>query len=82
MMAFESWAWQFSVRDRDGDSVPDSDPVNVIVLVPSDAVAGEWERYANETAHVGDLKALVPRLKDGHLYVASQRPRPSTIVAT
>src|ERR1035437_5098386 len=60
-------AWQFSIGDRDGDSVPDSDPANVIVLVPSDAVAAEWARYANVTAHVGDLKALVPRLKDGHL---------------
>lgn len=65
--AVRELAWQFSIGDRNGDSVPDSRPENVIVLVPSDAVAREWAAFADETAHVGDLKDLVPRLKEGHL---------------
>jgi len=60
-------AWQFSRGDRDGDNVPDSYPVNVVVLVPSDKAAQAWAPFADRTCKVGDLEAAVAELKAGHV---------------
>jgi hypothetical protein len=60
-------AWQFSRGDRDGDDVPDSDPVNVVVLVPSDKAAQAWAPFADRTWKVGDLGTGVAQLRAGHV---------------
>ncbi|WP_200215620.1 DEAD/DEAH box helicase [Micromonospora coerulea] len=60
-------ARQFANGDRDGDDVPDSEPINVVVLVPSDKAAAAWKPFADRTYHVGDLKVGVDELKAGHV---------------
>jgi hypothetical protein len=60
-------AWQFSRGDRNGDDVPDSRPVNVVVLVPSDKAARAWAPFADRTYWVGDLEAGVAELKARHV---------------
>ncbi|NYF16032.1 hypothetical protein HDC37_000846 [Microbacterium sp. AK009] len=63
--AVRQLAQQFSVGDWNGDGAANSAPINVIVLVPSDARAAAWARYANVTCHVNDMKPVVERLKNG-----------------
>ncbi|MFF0386943.1 DEAD/DEAH box helicase family protein [Streptomyces sp. NPDC004286] len=60
-------ARQFANGDRDGDGVADSEPVNVVVLVPSERAAKVWEPYADHTFRVGDLEAGVKRLQSGQV---------------
>jgi hypothetical protein len=60
-------ARQFADGDRDGDGVPDSRPVNVVVLVPGAKAAAAWEQYADRTHYVGGLQAGVAELKAGHV---------------
>lgn len=60
-------ARQFSIGDRDGDDVPDSRPVNVVVLVPSVRAAGQWHGYADQVYTVGDLEVGVAALRAGHV---------------
>ncbi|HMM94029.1 DEAD/DEAH box helicase [Phycicoccus sp.] len=61
---------QFSLGDRDGDGVVDADPVNVVVLVPSDRAAGAWFGHADHVLHVNDMKPIVDRMVAGeHLGV-------------
>ncbi|MGP3974458.1 DEAD/DEAH box helicase [Streptomyces sp. 8N114] len=60
-------ARQFADGDQDGDGVPETDPVNVVVLVPSAPAAAAWERYADRTWWVGDLEAGVKELQGGHV---------------
>lgn len=63
-------AQEFSQGDRDGDGTPDADPVNVVVLVPSDRAAQAWEGHADELLHVGDMKPVIDRMVAGeHLGV-------------
>lgn len=63
-------AADFAAGDRDGDGVADAEPVNVVVLVPSDARAKQWESFAAHTVHVDDMKEVVDRLSAGeHLGV-------------
>lgn len=60
-------AKQFSLGDRDGDNVPDSKPINVVVLVPSKKSADAWVAYADRIYYVRDLEAGVTELKAGHV---------------
>lgn len=50
-------ARQFADGDRDGDGVVETEPVNVVVLVPSDWAVEAWKPYADRTFWVGDLEA-------------------------
>lgn len=45
-------ARQFADGDQDGDGVPETDPVNVVVLVPSNPAAAAWAPYADRTWRV------------------------------
>lgn len=58
-------AYDYAQGDRDGDGVVDAPPINVVVLVPSDARASHWQRYANATLHVDDMKPIIERLCGG-----------------
>lgn len=60
-------ARQFADGDRDGDDVPDSEPINVVVLVPSANAAKAWEPYSDRTHFVGDMEMGVGELKVGHV---------------
>ena len=60
-------AWQFAHGDRNGDNAVDSEPVNVVVLVPSAKAAQAWARYADRTYRVGDLEAGVAELRARHV---------------
>lgn len=63
--AVRELARSFADGDRDGDGAPESDPVNVVVLVPSDKQATWWDRYADHTLHVDDMKPVIERLTAG-----------------
>jgi hypothetical protein len=58
-------ARQFANGDRDGDDMPDAEPINVVVLAPSDKAAAAWKPFADRTYHVGDLSVGVDELKAG-----------------
>ncbi|MGY1583249.1 DEAD/DEAH box helicase [Streptomyces sp. MN13] len=58
-------ARQFADGDRDGDGVADAEPVNVVVLVPSDRAAAAWEPHADRTWWARDLQAGVKQLQSG-----------------
>ncbi|MFI9835249.1 DEAD/DEAH box helicase family protein [Streptomyces sp. NPDC051913] len=60
-------ARQFADGDQDGDGVAETEPVNVVVLVPSDRAAANWAPYAHRTWRVGDLEAGVKELQAGHV---------------
>lgn len=60
-------ARQFADGDRDGDGIAETDPVNVVVLVPSDPAAAAWASHADRTWRVGDLEAGVKELQGGHV---------------
>ncbi|MFI0813551.1 DEAD/DEAH box helicase [Streptomyces echinatus] len=60
-------ARQFADGDRDGDGVVDAEPVNVVVLVPSDRAAKAWEPYADRTWWARDLEAGVKQLQGDHV---------------
>jgi hypothetical protein len=55
------------------DGLPDEsgnqtrDPINVVVICPSDKAAARWSSYADRTWSVGDLKRGVAELKSGHV---------------
>ncbi|MEU4494209.1 DEAD/DEAH box helicase [Streptomyces sp. NPDC023998] len=65
--AVRKLAREFANGDRDGDGIIDAEPVNVVVLVPSDDAAKAWRHYADRIHHVGDLDAGVKELRDGHV---------------
>ncbi|MGA5819890.1 DEAD/DEAH box helicase [Kitasatospora sp. NPDC094028] len=60
-------ARQLADGDRDGDSVRDAEPVNVVVLVPSTKAAAAWQPYADRVHYVRDLEDGVAALKAGHV---------------
>jgi hypothetical protein len=62
-------ARQFADGDRDGDGMPESGPVNVVVLVPGAKTAAAWAPYADRTHYVGSMEAGVAELKSGHVGV-------------
>ncbi|MEV8251665.1 helicase C-terminal domain-containing protein [Microbacterium sp. NPDC076768] len=56
---------EISDGDWASDGTTESEPINVIVLVPSDARAAAWQPFANHTCHVDDLHEVVAKLKSG-----------------
>lgn len=58
-------AREFSQGDRDGDGVADAQPINVVVLVPSDRAADMWRERADEILHVRDMKPIIDRMAAG-----------------
>lgn len=58
-------ARSFADGDRDGDGDVEANPINVVVLVPSDRAAAAWSEYADYTLHVHDMKPVIDRLVDG-----------------
>lgn len=52
----------FADGDRNGDETLEADPINVVVLVPSDRRAKEWARYADETVNVKTMGPVIERL--------------------
>ncbi|GGU11501.1 DEAD/DEAH box helicase family protein [Streptomyces lateritius] len=66
-IAVRKLARQFADGDQDGDGQAEADPVNVVVLVPSDKAAAAWEGYADATYRVKDLQAGVERLQAGYV---------------
>jgi hypothetical protein len=60
-------ARQFADGDRDGDGVQDSEPINVVVLVPSGRAAEAWVPYANRMHYVGTMETGVAELKAGQV---------------
>ncbi|MGJ3557991.1 DEAD/DEAH box helicase [Streptomyces sp. INA 01156] len=60
-------ARQFADGDQDGDGVAETDPVNVVVLVPSERAAADWARHAHHIWRVDDLEAGVKKLRAGHV---------------
>lgn len=67
--AIRHLARDFAIGDRDGDGRPDARPVNVVILVPSDAAAANWNSFADHIYHVDDLERGVAELKDRHVGV-------------
>ncbi|WP_394622297.1 DEAD/DEAH box helicase (plasmid) [Lentzea sp. JNUCC 0626] len=65
--AIRRMAKGFSVGDRDGDGVPETRPVNVVVLVPSTAKANQWTHLADRVHYVRDLEHGVAELVAGHV---------------
>ncbi|MEV3972753.1 DEAD/DEAH box helicase family protein [Streptomyces sp. NPDC050698] len=60
-------ARQFADGDQDGDGVAETEPVNVVVLVPSERAAANWARHADRVWRVGDLEAGVKELQADHV---------------
>jgi hypothetical protein len=60
-------ARQFADGDQDGDGVTETEPVSVVVLVPSDRAAANWAPDADRIWRVGDLEAGVKELQVGHV---------------
>ncbi|MCB1298257.1 MAG: hypothetical protein KDB08_04665 [Microthrixaceae bacterium] len=56
---------QYSQGDREGTGAPNAAPVNVVVLVPSDARAARWREFADYTCHVTDMRPVIERMKGG-----------------
>lgn len=63
--AIRKLARDFANGDRDGDGTPDAEPINVVVLVPSDHAAKRWLSVAAMTLHVGDMRPAIDRMKGG-----------------
>lgn len=62
------------VTDLDADPAlltrpvtPDSEPINLVVLVPSRKAAAAWSAHADRTLYVRDLEEGVAALKAGHV---------------
>ncbi|OKH75817.1 hypothetical protein EB72_08360 [Mycobacterium sp. SWH-M1] len=55
----------FADGDRNGDQTLEADPVNVVVLVPSDRRAKEWARFADETVNVKTMAPVIERMVSG-----------------
>ncbi|MFI1415700.1 DEAD/DEAH box helicase family protein [Streptomyces sp. NPDC020707] len=60
-------ARQFADGDQDGDGIAETEPVNVVVLVPSDRAAANWTRHAHHIWRVGDLETGVKELQAGQV---------------
>ena len=58
-------ARDFADGDRGGGGSGEAEPVNVVVLVPSDYAADRWNGVADQTLHVHDMRPVIDRMKDG-----------------
>lgn len=56
---------EFAQGDRSNTGKPDSAPINVVVLVPSDKAAEAWEDYADLILHVSDMKTSIDKMSKG-----------------
>lgn len=63
--AIHQLARDFADGNRKGDSTLEADPVNVVILVPSDAAAARWESVADATLRVNDMGPTIDRLIKG-----------------
>lgn len=63
--AIREIAYQYSRGDRTGNGQPTASPINVVILVPSDARANKWAAFADHTCHVRDMQPIVERMKNG-----------------
>ncbi|WP_406346981.1 DEAD/DEAH box helicase [Streptomyces sp. NBC_00648] len=61
--AIRQLARQFANGDRNGDSAPEAQPINVVVIVPSGPAAEPWKPFADAVLRVNDLAAGVEALK-------------------
>lgn len=53
------------VADGNRGERANAEPVNVVVLVPSDYAAKRWDSVADETLHVKDMHPVIERMKNG-----------------
>jgi hypothetical protein len=53
------------VADGNRGGQANAEPVNVVVLVPSDHAAKRWVDVANEILHVDDMHPVIKRMKNG-----------------
>lgn len=60
-------ARNFADGDRNQDGQVDAEPVNVVVLVPSDVAASRWKPYANQLLHVTDMRPVINQLRSTHV---------------
>ena len=58
-------ARDFAYGDRDRDGTVEAEPINVVVLVPSDYAADRWAGVADQTLHVNDMRPVIERMKNG-----------------
>ena len=63
--AIHQLAKDFADGNRNGDGTLEADPVNVVVLVPSDVAASRWAFVADATLHVHDMAPTIDRLTAG-----------------
>lgn len=61
--AIHNLAREFANGNRGGRA--NAEPVNVVVLVPSDRAAMRWADVADETLHVKDMRPVIERMKNG-----------------
>lgn len=64
-LAIHKLAKDFAAGDRNGDGTVEADPVNVVVLVPSDRAAEAWWHVADATLHVDDMEPVIEQMKRG-----------------
>ncbi|MBI8989177.1 DEAD/DEAH box helicase [Corynebacterium meridianum] len=53
------------IADGNRGEQANAEPVNVVVLVPSDHAAKRWDHVADETLHVSDMRPVIERMKNG-----------------
>lgn len=63
--AIHQLAHDFATGNRKGDDTLEADPVNVLVLVPSNAAAARWTSVADAILHVDDMGPTIDRLVEG-----------------
>jgi hypothetical protein len=64
-LAIQAMAREFADGDRHGDGAASSDPINVVVLVPSERRGREWADYADEVVNVKTMGPVIERLTAG-----------------
>jgi len=62
-------ARDFADGDRHHGGRVDAEPINVVVLVPSDVAASRWKPYADRVLHVADMRPVVDQLRSAHVGV-------------
>lgn len=55
----------FADGNRNGDDTLEADPINVVVLVPGDARAKLWQRFADHILHVNTMGPVIERMTSG-----------------
>ncbi|ORV21734.1 hypothetical protein AWB98_27165 [Mycolicibacterium conceptionense] len=55
----------FADGDRNGDATLEAEPINVVVLVPSNERAKLWERFSDYILHVNDMGPVIDQMTSG-----------------